>query len=118
MRDKKNIIIIDDDEAIGQSLYEILKDMYTVSVFSKGAAAMENLFEQNPDGVLLDYFLPGENTEEIIQALRNFSDNIPIIVMSANLGLIEHKDNLRVQDFLEKPFQIDKIMHTLSKHIS
>lgn len=114
---KKNIFIIDDDEAIGQSLYEILKDMYTVSVFSKGFAATQSLFQENPQGVLLDYFLPGENTEEIINALRNFSGTLPIIIMSANLKQIENKNNLEVQDFLEKPFQIDKMIGMLSKHI-
>ncbi len=117
MKNKKNLFIIDDDEAIGQSLKDILDSYYDVELFTKAKSAIQDLEERKPDGVLLDYFLPGENTPEVIQSVRSYSDTLPIIIMSANLNLVKNKEKLAVQEFLEKPFSLDMVLSSLSRYI-
>lgn len=117
MRNKKNIFIIDDDQAIGESLGEVLNLDYEVTLFTRGYEAIESLRHMNPDGILLDYFLPGEDTKDIINKFKAHSSKLPIIIMSANLNMIEDKPQLPAQDFLEKPFQMEKMLTSLSKYI-
>ncbi len=117
MKRRKKIFIIDDDEAIGISLKDVLDTYYEVSIFTTASTAVKNAQEKSPDGILLDYFLPGENTLEVIQSLRSYSEQIPIIVMSANVHLIKNKEKLAIQEFLAKPFSLDKVLTSLERHI-
>lgn len=117
MKNKKTLFIVDDDQAIGESLKDALTFSYEVELFEKAKNALLSLGPKVPDGILLDYFLPGENTEEVIQSVRSYSETIPIIVMSANLHLIKNKEQLSVQEFLEKPFSLDRVLTSLAKYM-
>lgn len=77
------IFIIEDDETTAFMLrhHLNLNPDSEVEVFHSGKDCIANLHKQ-PDVICLDYYLPGENGDEIIRRLLNYKSDLPIIVVS------------------------------------
>lgn len=113
-------LIIDDEEAICQSLAGVLEDegWRTVSAHS-GRQGMIEYKANPPDLVFLDVWMPGMDGIETLQHLKEMRGDIPIVIMSGH-GTIEtavKTTKLGAYDFLEKPLSLEKILpmiaHTL-----
>lgn len=99
----KTIAIIDDDVHIGNMLEEVLtKEGYGTLRAYSGTEALMLLSSQTPDLVLLDLMLPGLSGEDILPKIKN----IPIIVVSAKVGVDDKVDLLLngAVDYITKPF--------------
>ena len=100
----KTIAIIEDDQAIGDLLEEVLqKEGYAVRRAYSGTEAVYLLSQQRPDLALLDLMLPGLSGEEVLPHL----EGIPVIVVSAKVG-VDDKVKLLLggaADYLTKPFE-------------
>lgn len=103
------ILIIDDDENIGNMLNEALeKEGYGVLRAYSGTEALMVLEKKRPDLVLLDLMLPGLSGEEVLPKLKG----IPVIIVSAKTD-IDHKIKLLYEgasDYITKPFVISELM--------
>ena len=103
------ILIIDDDENIGNMLNEaLLKEGYEVLRAYSGTEALMVLEKSRPDLVLLDLMLPGLSGEEVLPKLKG----IPVIIVSAKTD-IDHKVRLLYEgasDYITKPFVISELM--------
>jgi DNA-binding response OmpR family regulator len=104
----KQILIVDDDEHIGNLMSEVLqKAGYKTSRAYSGTEALLLLTNTKPDLVLLDLMLPGLSGEEIIGKIKS----IPIIVVSAKTD-IDEKAQLLIDgasDYITKPFAIKEL---------
>ncbi len=105
----KRILIIDDDEHIGNLEQELLKrEGYAVLRAYSGTEALLLLKRTRPDLVLLDLMLPGLSGETLLPEL----DGIPVIVVSAKAG-VEDKTALLLggaADYLTKPFDARELL--------
>ena len=105
----KTIAIIEDDQAIGDLLEEVLqKEGYAVRRAYSGTEAVYLLSQQRPDLALLDLMLPGLSGEEVLPHL----EGIPVIVVSAKVG-VDDKVKLLLggaADYLTKPFEIPELL--------
>ncbi len=103
------ILIIDDDENIGNMLNEaLIKEGYGVLRAYSGTEALMVLEKSRPDLVLLDLMLPGLSGEEVLPKLKG----IPVIIVSAKTD-IDHKVRLLYEgasDYITKPFVISELM--------
>ena len=113
-----NILIVDDESGIQQSLKGVLEDEdYKVWVAGSGEACLEALRKRAFDVVLLDVWLPGMDGLETLQKVRDL-ENAPEVIMISGHGTIEtavRATKLGAYDFLEKPLSIDKTL-ILVKH--
>ncbi|MCM1055656.1 MAG: response regulator transcription factor [Bacteroides sp.] len=109
MRDKRHILIVDDDIYIGNMTEEVLtKEGYTVSRAYSGTEALMLLSDIKPDLVLLDLMLPGLSGEELLPRIAD----IPVIVVSAKADT-ENKVKLLLggaADYITKPFEINELL--------
>lgn len=114
---KKRIFIVDDDVAIRDVLKSILEgEQYNIEAFPSGKKALAQLDEEKPDLVLLDYFLPDESAEQIIDEFRRRVDaDMPILLMSAHMKAFEVARRLALKDFLAKPFQLETVLHAVRR---
>ncbi len=114
---KKRVFIIDDDVAIREVLTSILEgEQYNTDGFPSGKAALLNAEEKRPDLILLDYYLPDESAEQVIEALRRRVDaDLPILLMSAHMQAAEVAKRLELKDFLAKPFQLETVLQAVRK---
>ena len=105
----KRILIIDDDEHIGNLEQELLeREGYAVLRAYSGTEALLLLKRTRPDLVLLDLMLPGLSGEALLAEL----DGIPVIVVSAKAG-VEDKTALLLggaADYLTKPFDARELL--------
>jgi two-component system, NtrC family, nitrogen regulation response regulator NtrX len=115
-----NILIVDDESSIRQSLRGVLEDEgYKVSAAESGETCLEVLRKRAFDVVLLDVWLPGMDGLETLEKIRE-TDNAPEVIMISGHGTIEtavRATKLGAYDFLEKPLSVDKTLILLKNAI-
>jgi len=115
-----NILIVDDEAGIRDSLAGVLTDEgYSASSAESGEACLERLRKGAFDVVLLDIWLPGIDGLETLERIRQL-DNPPEVIMISGHGTIEtavRATKLGAYDFLEKPLSLDKTLILLKNAI-
>jgi len=79
-----NILIVDDEAAIRQSLKGVLEDEgYKVALAESGEACLEALKKRPIDVVLLDIWLPGMDGLETLEKIKESKDgdSAPEVIM-------------------------------------
>ena len=108
-----NILIVDDEAAIRESLQGVLADEgYSADAVESGEACLEAVRGKRFDAILLDIWLPGIDGLETLQKLREFESPPEVIIISGH-GTIEtavRATKLGAFDFLEKPLSIEKTL--------
>lgn len=117
-RDKKTILIVEDDVEIGELLTEVLREegIYLPIVALTGVAALALLLTLRPHLFILDYQLPGAmNGLEVYDWLRGRADFLqtPVLFMSANLPSSLAKS--RQLTVLSKPFDLSDFLWQVKK---
>ncbi|MGE4233958.1 MAG: response regulator [Bacteriovoracia bacterium] len=121
----RTIFLIEDDEAILESLKEILElSAYSVLSASNGKQALDMLKERRatkkmmPSLILLDLMMPVMDGFEFRsqQLLEGEISDIPVVVMSA-AGQIDKKvKEISVTAYLKKPINIDVLLETVDRY--
>ena len=113
-----NILVVDDESGIRQSLKGVLEDEgYKSAVAESAEACLDLLNKRAFDVVLLDVWLPGMDGLEALEKIRDL-DNAPEVIMISGHGTIEtavRATKLGAYDFLEKPLSLEKTL-ILVKH--
>lgn len=116
----RKILVVDDDPAICDVVQTLLEsEGYNVQTTLDGTTAI-HLDNDLPDLLLLDVRLSGQDGCQIARILKQKpqTKHIPIIMISANQDLADAAVQSGVDDYLEKPFDlnllIQKIEHQLS----
>ncbi len=108
-----NILIVDDEEGIRQSLKGVLEDEgYKVAAVGSGENCLDTLRRRSFDVILLDIWLPGMDGLETLEKIREAEDAPEIIIISGH-GTIEtavRATKLGAFDFLEKPLSLEKTL--------
>jgi len=113
----KQILVVDDEERIRQSLTGVLKDEgYEVLEAKDGAQAVRQIENDPPDLVLLDIWMPGGDGIETLERMKAQIPGLPVIMISghANIELAVKATKLGAFDFIEKPLSLDKVLLTVS----
>ncbi len=108
-----NILIVDDEAGIRQSLKGVLEDEgFQVAVSDTGESCLDVLRKRQFDIVLLDIWLPGMDGLEALEKIRS-ADGAPEVIMISGHGTIEtavRATKLGAFDFLEKPLSIERTL--------
>jgi len=113
----KQILVVDDEERIRQSLTGVLKDEgYEVLEVRDGVQALKQIETDPPDLVLLDIWMPGMDGMETLERMKAQIPNLPIIMISghANIELAVKATKLGAFDFIEKPLSLEKVLLTVN----
>ncbi len=109
------VLIIDDEKDICFLISEILKDeSYNTSIALNSDEAISKFNEIKPDLVILDVWLSNSKLDgiEILKEFKSINNNIPIIIISGHgtVDLAVKSIKNGAYDFLEKPFNSDKLI--------
>src|SRR6202522_1023601 len=106
-----NILIVDDEGGIRESLSAILMDEgYTVASVPTGEECLERLESTSYDAILLDVWLPKLDGLETLARIQQM-DGAPMVVMisgPANIETAVRATKLGAFDFIEKPLSLEK----------
>lgn len=84
MPEKKNILVIDDDDGFRLSLVTVLDtDEMTATPCASGEEAIQLMSKQTFDVVLLDYKMPGMNGLNVLQWMHEQKIETPVIMLTA-----------------------------------
>jgi two-component system, OmpR family, response regulator len=83
---------------------------FVVDIVHRGDAALEIIEGNNFDAVVLDIMLPGRDGLSVLRILRQRSNAVPVIVLTARGEIAEKVEGLDLgaDDYLAKPFSIDE----------
>ncbi len=116
---KKKILIADDDTAILEVLTIFLDEMgYEVETTYDGHSL--RTFEHGyPDVLLLDIWLSGVNGRDLCIYLKSQEEtrHIPVILISANRDMERVARDAGADDFIAKPFDLDKLLDKIERLI-
>jgi len=121
-RDKKTILVVDDEQSIMELLvFNLQKEGYNTLEAYDGVTAVEMAINEKPDLILLDVMIPKMDGISVCKKIRyalNIS-NIPILMISAKdtesdkiVGL-----EMGADDYITKPFQIREVMARIKANL-
>ena len=116
-----DILIVDDEPAIGWSLRELLVDEgHTVTLATTVAEALAACRARAPDTILLDVRLPGRDGISAIPELRSLAPRAPVIVMTAfgDLDTAVRTVTAGAFDYLVKPFDLEKVTAVVARALA
>ncbi|ODA34197.1 response regulator transcription factor [Planctopirus hydrillae] len=111
-----NVLVIEDDPAIGRSLQQGFSEAGHHCVWQQnGTSGYETALSRQADAIVLDLLLPGESGWDVLQKLRAAGVQAPIILLTA-LGSVDDRVKglkLGADDYLVKPFDFAELMARL-----
>ena len=117
--DRKRILLVDDDREIVESMRVALTAAgYDVLIARDGNQGLAMTERENPDLVILDMMMPKRSGFLVLERLRR-TRPVPlrIIMVTANEGS-RHKayaETLGVDDYIRKPFAIDRLLTSVER---
>lgn len=115
MESPAKVMVVDDDEALLQTLGWILREKgYTVVPVSDAADLMAKLEQERPDLVLLDIMMPGVDGLELLEQIKTDEQwrDIPVLMLSS----MPPEDatvkafTLGASDYIAKPFRVRELL--------
>jgi two-component system, LuxR family, response regulator FixJ len=107
MLDKQVVHVIDDDEALRESLSFLLETAhFEVRVYDSALRFLDSLRQAEPGCVITDVRMPGMSGLELLRQLANLEATFAVIVITGHgdIPLAVEAMKLGAVDFLEKPF--------------
>ena len=107
------VLLVEDDPMIGEAIQGSLKDASMAADWVKnGQTALTTLAAQHYDMVLLDLGLPGKDGMEVLRAVREKNNPIPLLIITARDGLDDRIRGLDggADDYVLKPFEMTELL--------
>lgn len=113
------VLLVDDDfEIIDSIRYALQGEGYQVIVARDGNQGLALAERENPDLMILDMMMPKRSGFLVLEKLRRTRDNpLPVIMITGNEGS-RHKayaELLGVNDYLRKPFSMDRLVESVKR---
>ena len=121
MQPEPIIYVIDDDDAVRQSLEFLLKTAgHTVRSFETAKAFLEILPELRSGCIITDVRMPEITGIDLLRRVKAHDVDIPVIVITGHgdISLAVEAMKLGAVDFLEKPFDDDQLLAALKATLS
>ena len=116
----KRVLVVDDNEDILEIVHEALSyEQFTVKSIVDGEKAMSMIEEFNPDLVILDYRIAGENGGEICSRIKSHPkfNNIPVIIFSAYINHADEVFGYGCDAVINKPFDLVELIEKVNNLI-
>lgn len=108
------ILVVDDQEINRDALGVILEDEYDVDFACDGQEALDIIKEDAKrfDLIMLDIFMPRKNGFEVLGELKadESTEDIPVIVLTADKSAELKALTLGAADFITKPFDLPEVI--------
>ena len=120
MPDKGKVYVIDDDEAVRDSLNFLLDSAgFDVTLFETAVSFLDALPGLDFGCVVSDVRMPGLDGIELLKRMKAGHSTFPIVIMTGHgdVPLAVEAMKLGAVDFLEKPFEDDRLISMIETAI-
>ena len=111
------ILVVDDDEVIRDTLYELLSQQYLCQTAETAEQALARLEVASYDVVLTDISMPGLSGLELLGHVRQKYPDTPVIIISG-ISDKEHAQGLirlGAFEYLLKPFRLEVVEKSVKR---
>lgn len=120
MTDEKTVFIVDDDEAVRESLSWLISSVgFQVEAFESAQAFLDAYAPSRPGCLLVDVRMPGMSGLELQKHLAQQALCLPVIVITGHgdvqMAVRAMKDG--AFDFIEKPFNDQVMLDSVNKAV-
>ena len=117
------LLIVDDDDAIRGTLYDLLSDKYECHTSSTAEQALEYLEVEEYDAILTDIAMPGLTGIELLQKVQERDSSTPVILISGKGNEQDIKSLVEMGDrgafaYVAKPFNLDEIEQVVERAVN
>ncbi len=110
---KNKVLVVDDEPHIVNLIKLSLETDYNVDEAYSGIDALERVFTQVPDLVVLDIMMPGVSGYDVLKKMKQnkITRNIPVVILSAKAELEDKFQSLELgaHEHLTKPFDPEEL---------
>jgi DNA-binding response OmpR family regulator len=118
MAPRGTVLIADENPLIVEFIVEALRDEgYNAVGLSDGVAATATILAKHPDLALVDLHFGTTSGLEIIQAVREWGLDTPIVIMTAATAQAAALEAQGAATCLLKPFDLDDLYACVAMHI-
>jgi putative nucleotidyltransferase with HDIG domain len=108
----EQILVVDDEEAIREVVSTMLESKgYRCTAVSNGRAAQDQVKKTTPDLVLSDMIMPEMDGIKLLDWLREYDPEVPVIMVTAIHDISTALEAIRrgAYDYILKPFEKDQL---------
>jgi DNA-binding response OmpR family regulator len=121
MNAARKILVVDDDDALRQSLAEQLNrdGEFSVTECGTAASALAAVKSDRFDAMLLDVGLPDMDGRDLCRQFRRDAINVPIVMLTAadTEGDTVQGLDAGANDYVTKPFRLNVLLARLRAHL-
>jgi two-component system nitrogen regulation response regulator NtrX len=115
-----DVLIVDDEQDIRDLVSGVLEDEgYTARGAADSDSALEAIRDRRPSLVLLDVWLQGSRLDglDLLEEIKRRDPSLPVLVISGHGNLDTAVTAIRrgAADFIEKPFEAERLLHLVSR---
>ncbi len=110
------ILVIDDERSIRNSMKDILQyEGHEVVLAENGMEGLVSVKSEKPDIVFCDIKMPKMEGIEVLERIKEFSADTPVIMISGHGTIDSAIEAIRkgAYDFIEKPLDLNRILITI-----
>ncbi|XPV68540.1 MAG: response regulator transcription factor [Halarcobacter sp.] len=114
------IFLLEDDFSLNRLITNALEERgFFIHSVKDGYEAMTHILNNRYDLYILDINVPGFNGHEVLEQIRKENENLPVIIVSAQLDMdnISKAYDLGCNDYLKKPFELEELILHIKYHI-
>lgn len=113
---KRILIVEDDDSTVRVLQYALGENGYQVAAAPSGYLALGEVQMREPDVILLDLYLRGDmNGPEFLDNYRRSGGRAKVIAISGATYSDPLTQDLHVDEFIGKPFDIDHVVQSVRR---
>jgi DNA-binding response OmpR family regulator len=112
------LLVLDDDPSIGRLIQAALAQNDFAVDFVSDPAQMEARLKAQPyQVIILDYVIPGLESEQVMKWVREYQADASVIVVTAfpSIDSALHCLRAHTYDYLTKPFQVEQLQKTVTR---
>lgn len=113
------VFLIDDDDDLRFTIGLSLRDAgLSVKEFASADEALPAVLSTPPGAIFLDYRIEGMSAEEFVAAMREKGQDLPVVLLTGTHNIADLARQMKVFDWLGKPFDIDELVARARKALS
>jgi len=109
----KHILLVEDEDSLAVGLeFNLREEGYRISRAKDGRQALEMVFSEKFDLIILDIMIPHVDGFEVARRVREKDVQIPILMLTARSGVKDRIKGLETgaDDYLPKPFHLEELL--------
>jgi DNA-binding response OmpR family regulator len=109
---KKKLLLLEDDIALNETVVDYFENMdYEIISVYNGNDALDSIYENNFDLLLLDVNVPDINGFEILKSIREQDNTTPAIFITSlnSMSDLESGYDSGCDDYIRKPFALKEL---------